>query len=296
MANKYFHYTSINVLYNIVNNQELWFSNLSNSNDPNELYLTCESYNEYIGSMNIDPYHGTPMILSKNKVHGSPYGLSFTTLEDSLTQWERYGDNLKGVSIEFDIDFIQKYLHDNYQFSFYFDQMKYSENDKRALIVKNIDSMPEFTDYTWEKDWPFCALYFLIHYSEARALFKSEDFAQEKEFRLFFDPVEYKFYHDTVCLFNFGDSEKMVLESKRSYQYAKDVIHFLEEDKNYALMRNGINSYLKLDLNLFGKDKSKIIKSIRLGPKCVQDIDTLEEFLSHFGYNPTITKSKICIR
>ena len=99
MNSKYFHYTSINALYNIISNQELWFSNLKNSNDPNEVCLTSEQYNEYIDNLGVNPYHGTPLILSKNKIMGSPYGLSLTTSEDSLSQWERYGDNLKGVSI-----------------------------------------------------------------------------------------------------------------------------------------------------------------------------------------------------
>lgn len=294
--NKYFHYTSINTLYNIISNQELWFSNLRNSNDPNEVCLTCEQYNEYIDNLGINPYHGTPLILSKNKVMGSPYGLSLTTLEDSLTQWERYGDNLKGIAIVFDVDYIQKFLYENYHFRFYFDKMKYTEEDKKALIMKNVNSMPVFENYNWQHDWPFFALFFLIHFSEARALFKSKDFIDEKEYRLFFDPIEYKFYHETICLFDFGCAEKNVKESKEEYRYAKDVVHFLEQDKKYALMRNGINSYLKLDLNLFGKDKDKIIKEIKLGPKCMQDEDELLNFLSAHGYKPIITKSKINIR
>lgn len=296
MNNKYFHYTSINALYNIISNQELWFSNLKNSNDPNEVCLTSEQYNEYIDNLGVNPYHGTPVILSKNKIMGSPYGLSLTTSEDSLSQWERYGDNLKGVSIVFDVDFIQEFLEKNYHFKFYFDKMKYTEDDKKTLIMKNVNNMPAFENYVWQKDWPFCALFFLIHFSEARALFKSKEFIDEEEFRLFFDPIEYKFYHETICLFNFGDAEKTVAESKKAYEYTKDVIHFLEQDKKYALMRNGINSYLKLDLNLFGKDKNQVIKEIKLGPKCTQDEEELHNFLYQNGYSPIITKSKINIR
>ena len=293
---KYFHYTSINSLYSIISNQELWFSNLKNSNDPNEICLTCEQYSEYIDNLGIDPYHGTPLILSKNKVMGSPYGISLTTSEDNLTQWERYGDSLKGVSIVFDIDFIQNYLNENYHFNFYFDKMKYTEYDKKSLIMKNVNSMPTFENYEWKKDWPFCALFFLIHFSEARALFKAKDFIDENEYRLFFDPIEYKFYHDAICLFNFEGAEKIVNDSKEAYTYTKDVVHFLEQDKKYALMRNGINSYLKLDLNLFGKDRDKIIREIKIGPKCTQDEEELFDFLFQYGYSPVITKSKIDIR
>lgn len=73
-------------------------------------------------------------------------------------------------------------------------------------------------------------------------------------------------------------------------------MHFLEQDKKYSIMRNGINSYLSLDLKLFGKDKCKLIKEIILGPSCNQDINELKSFLSAFGFNPIIKKSNINIR
>lgn len=295
MADTYFHYTSLNVLYNIIRNQELWFSNLKNSNDPNEVYLTSEHYNAYLEDLKVNPYHVTPIVLEKNNIMGFPYGLSFTKSKDSLSQWERYGDNSKGVSIAFDIDFMQDFLNKNYHFKFYFDKMKYTEEDKKALILKNAHNTPTFENFVWEKDWPFYTLFFLIHFSEARALFKSESFKDEDEYRLFFDPVEYSFYHEYICLFNFDESNELVTESKESYKYTKDVIHFLKQDKEYALMRNGINSYLKLNLSLFGKEKNKIIKEIKLGPKCTQSELELSEFLSKYGYSPKITKSQIKI-
>ncbi len=287
----YFHYTSIKSLFSIISNQELWFSNLKNSNDPKEMYLTCEDYNHYVNNLGVNPYHGTPIILEKNKLMGCPYGVSFTTLEDDLSQWERYGDNRTGVYITFDIDFLQDYLDENYEYRFYFEPMKYTEEEKVSLVSKNISKMPQYHEYKWETHWPLCALFYLIHYSEARALFKDEVFEKEKEFRLFFDPIEYKFYHDTVCLLQGKNIEEDI-----SYKFTKDIVHFLEQDKNYAIMRNGINSYFRLDLNLFGKDKYKLIKEVVLGPCCAQDEGELRGFLNKHGYNPTIKKSKINIR
>ena len=55
---KYYHYTSLKTLYSIIANDELWLSNLKNSNDPNEFYLTCDEYNAYINSLGQDPYNG----------------------------------------------------------------------------------------------------------------------------------------------------------------------------------------------------------------------------------------------
>lgn len=90
MDKRYFHYTSLKCLYSIISNSELWFANLKNSNDPNEFSLSCEEYNNYIEKLNINPYHGYPMILENNNVLKYPYGISFTTLNDNLSQWERY--------------------------------------------------------------------------------------------------------------------------------------------------------------------------------------------------------------
>ena len=41
---------------------------MKNSNDPNEFSLSCEEYNNYIEKLNINPYHGYPMILENNNV------------------------------------------------------------------------------------------------------------------------------------------------------------------------------------------------------------------------------------
>ena len=60
-------------------------------------------------------------------------------------------------------------------------------------------------------------------------------------------------------------------------------------------MRNGINSYLPLNLNLFGKEKESLIKQIILGPKCTQSIEELREFLLSNGYDTNISKSEIQI-
>ena len=71
---KFFHYTSVKSLFGIISNQELWFSNLKNSNDPNEMYLTCEDYNQYINNMNVNPYHGTPISSPSDfPFHVSPF-------------------------------------------------------------------------------------------------------------------------------------------------------------------------------------------------------------------------------
>ena len=130
----YYHYTSIKTLFSIITNDELWLSNLKNSNDPNEFYLTCDEYNAYVSKLGRDPYNGKPYVLEENGIYGNTYGLSFTLVGDNLSQWERYGDSLSGVSICFDIDLMQKTLEEKYDFTFDFDAVKYTEEKKSSLL------------------------------------------------------------------------------------------------------------------------------------------------------------------
>lgn len=294
MDKRYFHYTSLKCLYSIISNSELWFANLKNSNDPNEFSLSCEEYNNYIEKLNINPYHGYPMILENNNVLKFPYGISFTTLNDNLSQWERYGDGLKGVAIEFDIDFLQSYLDEKFNFKFEFGSIKYDEAEKIEFIKNKVNEINDVPNYIYKLHWPIYAIYFIMHFAQARALFKSQSFCAENEYRLFFDPKEYEFYHNTILQFKEVNGNS-VEESIRDYNYNKEIIHFLEQNKKFALMRNGINSYLPLNLNLFGKEKGSLIKQIILGPKCTQSIEELKDFLLSNGYDTNISKSEIQI-
>lgn len=137
----YYHYTSIKTLFSIITNDELWLSNLKNSNDPNEFYLTCDEYNAYVSKLGRDPYNGKPYVLEENGIYGNTYGISFTLVRDNLSQWERYGDSLSGVSICFDIDLMQKTLEEKYDFTFDFDAVKYTEEEKIKFIESKIEKV-----------------------------------------------------------------------------------------------------------------------------------------------------------
>lgn len=101
---------------------------------------------------------------------------------------------------------------------------------------------------------------------------------QLKEFRLFFDPKYFNFIH-SMSKQIYGDRFSALLEKgELTYKNVKEKLHLLEEDKKFALMRNGINSYLSLDLNLLGDSHVSVIEEIILGPKSTQDINELKDF------------------
>ena len=292
MSELFYHYTSLNVLYNIVSNNELWLSNLKNSNDPNEFYLSSEEYNNYVKENTAtNPYLVFPIIKASQTIVGNPYGISLTTLEDDLGHWARYGDQSRGVAIAFDIATINEFLEEHYDFAFDFDSIKYTEEEKINFIKELIDKMTDFEGIA-EEYLSYPATYYTIHYSLARALFKKESFKIEKEYRLYVDLVEREFHKDLIKIFlqmNPDELEKFCQESAKQ----KQDLRLTDDNKKYALMRNGINSYLSLDLSLLGNKKENLIKKIILGPKSTQNVEELNAFLKKNGFETTIHKSQI---
>lgn len=294
---KYYHYTSIKTLFSIISNGELWLSNLKNSNDPNEFYLTCDEYNAYVNKLGKDPYNGKPYVLEENGIYGNTFGLSFTLAGDNLSQWERYGDSLRGVSICFDIELIQKILEEKYDFAFNFDAVKYTEEEKIKFIESKIDkvNLDNFKGCPVAK-WTMEGIYFIDHYNQAQTLFKKEPFFVEQEYRIFFDPTYYNFFHEMYMGYPSPRLTKSKEKAEKRYDHVANTLQILSKDIKFALMRNGINGYIPFKLSVLGKKKLEIIKEIILGPKCTQDPKELKAFLSHYGYDVEIRKSKISIR
>ena len=293
MKKTFYHYTSIFALFSIITSNTLRLSNLKNSNDPNEFYLTCDEYNDYVKKLNQNPYNGRPYILEENKIYGNTYGVSLTLLGDSLNHWERYGDGMEGVSICFDINYLQKALEEKFSFTLDFDAVKYTEPEKKAFIKKKIEkiiSLPKCPVAQWTME----AIYFIDHFNQAQMLFKKSGFRTEREYRLYFDPTYFEFFHNMIMSLPTDAFNALREKNNKQFQNVKNYLKLLESNKAYSLMRNGINSYISLDLGLV--DKRKFIKEIILGPKCKQDIKELQNFLNDYGYNVAVRKSSIEIR
>lgn len=120
MVQKYgetlYHYTSMNVLNNIIRNDnpQLWFSEASFLNDKRELLDFIDNLKEAvkkaISSDNIQKYDMFfKKVYAKIPQH-YPYIFCFSKSEDDVAQWERYADNAKGVCLEFDTANLIKFL------------------------------------------------------------------------------------------------------------------------------------------------------------------------------------------
>ena len=107
------------------------------------------------------------------------------------------------------------------------------EVEKIKFIKKKVNEIKDVPNYIYELHWPIYAIYFIMHFAQARALFKSLSFCAENEYRLFFDPKEYEFYHNTILQFkeflNKGKELFKGLEKKFEYELV---------DPNYYMSHN----------------------------------------------------------
>lgn len=109
-----YHYCSADTFINIMQSKVLWLCNLTESNDEDELRITYstiwDSVKEGLKStdLNKDDLSDVIKIIDNQcKIQISvdpPFGICFCRQEDLLSQWKEYGDETKGLSLGFDLN------------------------------------------------------------------------------------------------------------------------------------------------------------------------------------------------
>ena len=130
--NIFYHYTSINSLYNIIMSRELWLTNLKSSNDKSERYYTVnhmlKDMDEIINNSTDDNFKQYLSLLKKSFETHMPdlknylkksdgYSLSLTDKKDNLSHWERYASSYSGVCIGINMDKLNVNFKDYSHFS-----------------------------------------------------------------------------------------------------------------------------------------------------------------------------------
>lgn len=101
-----YHYTSIDPLYSIIKNNELWIGNTAAMNDRSEIKEFYNNFKNCLISKFPDKQNSIDALFKKvsRDIKGKyPFVMSFSPLEDDAAQWERYGDNARGVCIRFNV-------------------------------------------------------------------------------------------------------------------------------------------------------------------------------------------------
>lgn len=102
------HYTSIEVLYKIFVNNELWFGDIFSMKDQSEIKFNI---NNIYHDQNERNRKDIINYLGKNNF----YVFCMTTLYNDMAQWERYAENAAGVCITFNMEKLCKYLGEKYK-------------------------------------------------------------------------------------------------------------------------------------------------------------------------------------
>ena len=93
LASKYYHYTTLQACYQIIENNDLWMSDIRYLNDTKEILSCKQKVMQKIGNIKVQQY---PELFDY-------YAASFSRTSNSLSQWQTYADKNRGVCIEFDL-------------------------------------------------------------------------------------------------------------------------------------------------------------------------------------------------
>ena len=276
---KIYHYTSLEALCSIVENQEFWLGDSRQMNDYNEALELLKPLNTLLNQDN-DLYVKEDKVniitkRAKEALTKTPlYIASFTALNDDASQWERYAQNATGVSIEFDLFKLQKFLQFNSQM---LRRITYiSGNDILSELVQS-DMYRQAKNYILsddgEKD-PF----FILTVTSYALWFKNKGFCQEDEIRFMLP----SFFH----------TSHFDMEQLGRVEYVKE---------------STVKAYFKLNLKspqLYKESDCESfwdsIISITVGPRSKQNPDILKGFLSEklrkngFDGNHIVIKESAC--
>ncbi|MBS3950844.1 MAG: DUF2971 domain-containing protein [Peptococcaceae bacterium] len=116
-----YHYCSVETLKNILNSKVLWLSDLTKSNDSQELVRTFDilwaKVRQRLLDSDLDKSIVTPQIEILDKQFSlelqlyPPYGCCLCQRADVLQQWLEYGDRTKGVVLGFELNWFSDIQH-----------------------------------------------------------------------------------------------------------------------------------------------------------------------------------------
>lgn len=283
MKNLIYHYTSIQTLYSIIENQSIWLTDLWSSMDKKEMSYAQKLISEE-----------GKKVLGKSFPFLAParnyYSFSCTHNADSYFHFNCYADNCLGVAIGIDQNFLEsgvptKECLEMVSYHLYFADVKYNIKEQKQMIEKNIkDKNPFFNlinDQSLTKTYNRCF-----------ALIKRPEFEQEQEVRLIY---RQDYGGSKTLIKELNDGKKFVLNDFLNNVGLEVTSQCYEPKKvKYFCFKNRIRKYYEFSLKPFGMNN--VIKSITIGPKSQQNINELKEYLLAHNINAQVKKSKIELR
>lgn len=289
-----YHYTNLNTLISIIENQTLYFSNIYFLNDKKEFKYGVELILSRIDALKNQGLNSE--ILNMLTEHTDllfkyeRYVMCFSKNGDLLSQWRAYANNGKGVAIGFDSMCLDKSTDQ----IIYGEHINYNEKNQITTIDELIRIIINFFEgykeiFEWQPygyEWTVSNIIFEF-LSQIIAGYKSPAFFEEQEYRFEYiiDGNAIK-REDEKVFFRSVDTH-ITLYIKVINEYRKFLI-----DKQTGFY-NECSEYPSFVL------KSFPIKEIIIGPSLDFDMNkmAIEELLKSNGYdNVEIKKSNIPYR
>lgn len=313
----YYHYTSLDALFNIISNRTLWLTSLKSSNDKKELFYTVDDFIrdfEFVYETEEKASVKKCFEILKCNIHTNiekfrkectrkrkPYALCLSDKRDNLTHWDRYAASSAGVCIGINVaalNVLSSRMATAGFGSSLFDIGKalYTEEDIRRFIRHTtIHNMNVLMDITKEEPKEkFIELITKYGYTyivgiclDVMRFAKNPSFIDEGEVRFYFDKQSIP---ETIALIDgLADEGNAELCAKLKANFQELVEKLKIESEKFYLSKSGIRGYHSLCLEeIWGPG---VIPEIILGPMCVQNRNELLRFLSENGLSGT----KVCV-
>lgn len=317
----YYHYTTIDALYSIVDEKTFWLTSLESSNDKKELYYNTNNFlvdfhkicvdendqktKQYFEIIENSIQENKEKFEKACKYKSSGYALCLSEKKDNLTHWDRYANNCTGVCIGFNVASLEvlirrfgltvfglgiydigKILYSKEEQKQFIKQVIINEIKKYAFeLSNNIDVINDLKNNGY--------IYAAVICKRLGKFVKDLAYIDEDEVRVYHDIASVK---DTIRLIKlFGKNIDKQTYSKVTESFYRFMESIKIKEQNFYISKNGIRSYKKLCLEaIWG---SGVIPEIILGPMCVQNITELKYFLKANGLEKTkVSISQIPIR
>ena len=196
IGNSLHHYTSMETLYKIFSNKELWLSDILSMKDESEItYLLKKIFNER-------KYANLNNALNKYLLNNDIFVFCLSTKYDDMSQWERYSNNATGVCITFSLEKLYKFLG----YNFIFNEILYNYFDYTFIEdIYNNSLNNKYYEYEG-----YDSLYKII--LSCASAFKNQSYQSENECR-FVNHCDYKLIGNRIRKFkiiNINESQNNI--------------------------------------------------------------------------------------
>lgn len=265
-----YHYTSIDALYGILKNNELWLGNMRTMNDKAEVkFFIRELYSALRKNLPPECQEQCKKLFEMIKRRAKneyPYALSLSRLEDNAAQWDRYANHGAGVCIAFNTYKLMSLFYYGFLFCEVYYNRDITEHQHYGILYELLTTgrLDAFNELKSLIDNILVCAY--IH--------KDKSFCTEEEVR-------------AATLW-----KRIPWKSNPGYTTV-----------DYVLMNGIIKNVLKLHLDKICDGENiefeKLFNSIVIGPCSKQNEQELKDFIKSIGYPSLaqkVRKSKCSLR